>query len=391
MRILALTPALPWPPHTGGTRRIAAILEGLAASHEISLFALHGEGGSAEATADAPLAVVRTVPYPGLPERGRIRFWTQLLTDPLPKAVRQAFDGDTLAAAAAFAREVRPDAIYAEPIEMEPCLRACAEAVPSARTMMGWIDVVSTNIRRQTERDRGLPHRLHARREFARMVRLERRVAQSVDARTCVSSGDRAALEALTGRPFVLAPNGVDTALFAPRGGAINDRQLLFVGPLSFPPNRDAINWFAHEILPHLGGVTLTVAGEPAGFAAPQGVGLAGRVTDVRHMMARAGAVVVPLRSGSGTRLKILEALAMGKAVISTRIGAEGLEVQHDRDLLLADDPRAFADAVRRVLGDATLRARLGANGRALVERRYRWQDTVRAVEAALAGEGARV
>jgi glycosyltransferase involved in cell wall biosynthesis len=223
------------------------------------------------------------------------------------------------------------------------------------------------------------------------MARLERRAAHRVDARTCVSPGDRTALEALTGQRFVLAPNGVDATLFAPRPGAVSDRQLLFVGPLSFPPNRDAVAWFASQILPAIPGATLTVAGEPAGFGAPPGVGLAGRVADVRHMMARAGAVVVPLRAGSGTRLKILEALAMGKAVVSTRLGAEGLDVQHDRDLLLADDAGAFADAVRRVLGDATLRARLGANGRALVERRYRWQDTVRAVEAALAGEGARV
>lgn len=391
MKILALTPALPWPPHTGGTRRSAAILEGLAARHQVALFALEGEGGSIQATAGAPLAAHATVPYPGLPARGRIRFWTQVLTDPLPKAVRQAFNDDTLAAAAAFARSFAPDAIYAEPIEMEPYLRACADAVPSARTMLGWIDVVSRNLRRQTARDRGAAHRVHAHREIARMTRLERRAAARVDARTCVSPADRDALEALTGRPFVVAPNGVDATLFTPRPGAVNDRQLLFVGPLSFPPNRDAVTWFASQILPKLGGVTLTVAGEPAGFAAPAGVGLAGRVQDVRHMTARAGAVVVPLRSGSGTRLKILEALAMGKAVVSTRIGAEGLDVEHDRDLLIADDADAFAAAVRRVLGDAALRARLGANGRALVQRRYRWEDTVKAVESALAGEGARV
>lgn len=391
MRILALAPALPWPPHTGGTRRLAAILERLAARHDVSLFALAGDGGSVEATVAAPLAAVRTRPYPGLAPRGRFGFWAQVLADPLPKVVRQAVSDRTLADAAAFAADVAPDAIYAEPIEMQPYLQACAAAAPGARTLLGWIDVVALNLARQTARDRGFGHRLHARREISRMRRLERRAARTVDARTCVSATDKALLEAATGMPFALAPNGVDTGHFSPAGGAVNDRQVLFVGPLNFAPNRDAVAWFASEALPRLDGVTLTVAGEPAGFAAPRGVGLAGRVADVRPMAARAAAVVVPLRSGSGTRLKILEALAMGKAVVTTSIGCEGLDVENGRHLLVADDAAGFAAAVARVLADPALRDRLGVEGRALVEARYRWDATVAAVEAALAGDPAEV
>lgn len=390
MKILLLVPALPWPPHTGATQRIAAIAERLAARHEMFLFALEGEAGSVEATIAAPFARVKTIRYPGLPPRTAFGFWSQVLRDPLPKAVRQAVSDDALTHAATFAGECAPDAIVAEPIEMAPYLDACAAAAPGATTMMGWIDVVSKNIARQTSRDTAFSHRVHARAEVRKMARLERAVAHRVDVRTCVSAVDQEILQAMTGEPFVLAPNGVDTERFTPVHGAVNERQVLFVGPLGFAPNRDGVQWFADDVLPSLPGVTLTVAGEPSGFAAPPGVGLAGRVSDTRPMTARAGAVVVPLRSGSGTRLKILEALAMGKAVITTTIGAEGLDVRGDEHLLIADDAAAFAAATRRVLDDADLRERLGRSGRALVERRYQWEPTVRAIEEALRPAGAK-
>ncbi|GAC1419990.1 MAG: glycosyltransferase [Actinomycetota bacterium] len=352
MRILFLAPALPWPPHTGGTQRIAAIIERLSERHEVFLFALEGDGGTIDSTIAAPLAGLKTVPYPGLPPRSRVGFWSQVLLDPLPKVVRQAVTEAPRAAAVAFARTCKPEAIVAEPIEMQPYLTECAKAFPSARTMLGWIDVVSVNIARQTARESGFGHRLHARREVHRMARLEK-----------------------------------DAAHFSPRPGPVNDRQALFVGPLAFAPNRDAVAWFSSEIMPLLDGITLTVAGEPAGFAAPSGVGLAGRVNDVRPMTAHAGVVVVPLRSGSGTRLKILEALAMEKAVVSTTIGAEGLDVRNEEHLLIADDAASFAAAVTRALSDDALRERLGRNGRALVQRLYRWDMTVQAIEQALAGE----
>lgn len=390
MRILFLAPALPWPPHSGGSRRIASILERLCMRHDVALFALEGDAGSVEATIAAPLAAVRTSPYPGLAPRGRFGFWKQVLTDPLPKAVRQACGDEALHEAATLAAEFAPDVIIAEPIEMEPYLRACATATPNPKTMMGWIDVVALNIRRQTSQDKGIARRIHAAREAGRMERLERRTARWVDARTCVSGNDQQILQQRTGMPFAIAPNGVDTDHFTPQPGPVNTTQALFVGPLNFAPNRDGVAWFAEEILPKLGGVTLTVAGEPAGVPAPAGVGYAGRVADVRPVMARAGVVVVPLRSGSGTRLKILEALAMGKAVVSTSVGAEGLDVTDGQDILIRDDADGFAAAVAQVLSDADVRERLGAAGRLLVEQSYRWEATIEAIEAALQAEGAR-
>ena len=110
-----------------------------------------------------------------------------------------------------------------------------------------------------------------------------------------------------------------------------------------------------------------------------------GAVDDVRAHLAEAAAVIVPLRLGGGTRLKILEGMAMAKPIVSTTIGAEGIDVVHERHLLLADEPAQFAAAVGRVLDDASLAARLGEEGRALVNARYSWDVAARRLEGFLA------
>jgi glycosyltransferase involved in cell wall biosynthesis len=103
-------------------------------------------------------------------------------------------------------------------------------------------------------------------------------------------------------------------------------------------------------------------------------------VADVRHYLARAAAVVTPLRVGSGTRLKVLEALAMAKPVVSTSVGCEGIDVVDGQHLLVADTPAAFAEAVLRVLADSDLARRLGSAGRELVQDRYSWRSSAEAL-----------
>jgi len=104
------------------------------------------------------------------------------------------------------------------------------------------------------------------------------------------------------------------------------------------------------------------------------GAELTGYLDDIRPAVAQSWACVVPLRVGGGTRLKILEAMALGTPVISTSKGAEGLDVTHEENVLIADSPNDFAQAVLRVLEDKTLRTKLSANGRRLVEERYSWK-----------------
>ena len=110
-------------------------------------------------------------------------------------------------------------------------------------------------------------------------------------------------------------------------------------------------------------------------LAEREGVVVTGRVPEIKPYFAEATVFVVPLRIGSGTRLKILEALAMGKAIVSTSVGAEGLDLKDGEEIFIADEPNAFADAVTRLLTDPALRRRIGENGRARVEQDYDWRS----------------
>jgi glycosyltransferase involved in cell wall biosynthesis len=186
---------------------------------------------------------------------------------------------------------------------------------------------------------------------------------------------------------------GVDTEYFAPSAALERPSSLVFTGSMDWYPNEDAVLHLIDAILPAIRAevphVSLTVVGRNPSArlieaAARAGVRVTGTVDDVRPFVAEGAVSVVPLRVGGGTRLKIFEALAMGKAVVSTSIGAEGLPLTPGEHYLAADEPADFARAVVRLLRDADRRRRLGEAGRQLVEARYSWAETARAFEAHL-------
>jgi glycosyltransferase involved in cell wall biosynthesis len=165
---------------------------------------------------------------------------------------------------------------------------------------------------------------------------------------------------------------------------------VLFFGAINYFPNIDGVLFFEREIWPLLAAshprARLKIVGqyptpEVLALQGPR-VEVAGVVDDLRPHLARAAAVIVPLRMGGGTRFKILEAMAMAKPVVSTAIGAEGIDSAQGRNILLADAPADFAAAVGRVLDDAGLAARMGREGRALVEERYSWDTAAKLLEA---------
>jgi len=181
----------------------------------------------------------------------------------------------------------------------------------------------------------------------------------------------------------VVAPNGVDLAQFrpAPAPPVDADPTLVFFGTMNYFPNLDAVRWLFREIWPSMSArlprVRLKIIGShpPPDVLAHAGprVEIAGLVDDLQAHLAAATAIVVPLRIGGGTRLKILESLSMGKPIVSTSLGAEGIATRSGENILLADEPEAFVSAVERLVGDRDLAARLGAAGRTLVERSYSW------------------
>lgn len=200
-----------------------------------------------------------------------------------------------------------------------------------------------------------------------------------------VSEQDRATFQRDYGVTRVSAvPTGVDTGYFSPTGKVErNPRELVFTGSMDWLPNEDAIVHFAQAILPlirtRLPDVTLSVVGRnptPKVLALAEqerGITVTGSVPDVRPYLERAAAFIVPIRIGGGTRLKIYEAMAMGKAVVSTAVGAEGLPVTSGTDVLLADDPQPFADAVVSLLESPEMAAQLGRRAAEWVRAEFGW------------------
>ena len=214
----------------------------------------------------------------------------------------------------------------------------------------------------------------------------ERNVCRRFDVVVAVSREDRETMRREYGVESVTdVPTGVDTDYFRPHGTQkCEPHNLVFTGSMDWLPNEDAIRYFTTEVMPRirqtLPDVTLTVVGRnpyPSLVELSRrdpSIVVTGRVEDVRPFMERAAAYVVPIRVGGGTRLKIYEAMAMEKPVISTTVGAEGLPVSDGAELLLADTPEAFAERVLNVLTDEKLARELGARASATVRERFGWE-----------------
>jgi glycosyltransferase involved in cell wall biosynthesis len=220
--------------------------------------------------------------------------------------------------------------------------------------------------------------RSYLRLEAEKIRRFERRVAVAFDHCVMVSEEDcRRMTDEFGVRHASAIPIGVDVEYFSPMTAQSAEPTLVFVGSMDWLPNQDAVEFFTSRVLPRIRAempARFVVAGRnpPASMRKLNGVHVTGTVDDIRPYLRDAHVCVVPLRVGGGTRIKIFEALAMAKAVVSTSVGAEGLPVTDGRDILLADNPIDFANAVVRLLKDAELRGRLGEDGRRLAER-FSW------------------
>jgi len=228
--------------------------------------------------------------------------------------------------------------------------------------------------------------------EWRKMRRCERRACATASLTLAVSDVDTAQLASLAPRARVRAiPTGVDVEYFAPGARSEASSRLVFTGSMDWYPNEDAVLHFVDAILPlirrDVPEVSLAVVGRnPTArlrrACEAAGVEVTGTVDDVRPYLRDAAVFVVPLRVGGGTRLKIFEALAMAKAVVSTTVGAEGLPLRPGEHAVLADEPGDFARAVVALVRDPAERRRLGDAGRRLVEERYAWREVGRQFEA---------
>jgi glycosyltransferase involved in cell wall biosynthesis len=211
----------------------------------------------------------------------------------------------------------------------------------------------------------------------------EKRAVRQFDGITAVSSVERTWIQQHAPKAIVeLVPNGVDTKYFYATRASRGKPSLVFTGLMDHPPNVDAAIWFCAEILPRLrrkipDSSFKIVGSKPhprvRELAKREGVEVIGEVPDTRPYLAKSSAVVIPLRSGGGTRLKILEAMAMERPVISTTLGAEGLDVTPKVNIMIADTPDEFVNHILLLLASPETASQLGTAARRLVVDKYDW------------------
>jgi glycosyltransferase involved in cell wall biosynthesis len=227
--------------------------------------------------------------------------------------------------------------------------------------------------------------------ESLKLKRLESTVFEKLDLGIAVSEVDRQHLERLCplGR-FAVAENGVDVRAFVPDPGALEPDALVWVGGFRQQANCDAVRFFLEKIYPRVkrerDATKLYIVGDGipdwlrAFAAADTSIVLTGFVDDPLPYVQRSAVFIAPILSGGGTKLKILEAMAVGKAIVSTAIGVEGIRGNHNEHFLVADTPEAFSSCVIGLLNDSTLRARLGNNARGRAMETYDWEPICEAL-----------
>ncbi len=239
--------------------------------------------------------------------------------------------------------------------------------------------------KQQAGNEQGLVRRIHNAANWPKIQREEVAAFRSFDGVTFCSEADEQRARALVpSLRSAVVPNAVDVEHFrpSPQQPASDGRTVMFFGAINYFPNVDGLLYLLREVWPLLEKrhpeARLKIVGQHPtpqilAFQGPR-VEVTGKVEDVRPHLLSAAVTVVPLRVGGGTRFKILEAMAMGRPVVSTSLGAEGISAQPGTDILIADDAESFAAAVGRVLDAPSLAAELGGRGRALVEKHYSWE-----------------
>ena len=389
MNVLWLKVGGLWPPHTGGRLRSLHILEQVARHHRVELLTTHSESDDHAGLAERLEGRAELASFPWrAPKHGGAAFAHALVRSwgtPLPVDLWRWRVPELRRAAARRLAAGTVDVCVADFLAAMPNLPFELRGVP----LVHFSHNVEHSIWRRLAAVETRPwRRLALEIEWRKMRRFEALSTSRASLTLAVSDADRDCLAALAPRAQITAiPTGVDPSYFRPGGGAETPGSLVYSGSMDWYPNEDAVLHFVTSILPRVQrevpGTTLTVVGrDPSprlrAAAAGAGVRLTGRVDDVRPHVARAAVFVVPLRVGGGTRLKIFEALAMGKAVVSTSVGAEGLPLVPGEHFVCCDEPADFAHSVAALLNDPRRRSRLGRAGRRLVEERFSWAQVGR-------------
>jgi glycosyltransferase involved in cell wall biosynthesis len=398
MRILFLTPQYPYPPHKGTTLRNYNLIAGLASRHEIDLLSF------VEAVpAASPLdRLCRRIATTSVPQRPNWRRAVDTVLSPWPDMGLRLWSNAFQQQLVAWLNDGAYDVIQVEGIELAryaltPSLvGTTGEGWGGGRRLIVFDDhnaeyLLQKRIAAAEIAARGWnAGAVYSSLQWRKLRSFERRICHQADRVVCVSEADAIALRQID--PALTAhviPNGVDTDLYK-RGTVtpldLPPHALVFTGTMDFRPNVEAMLWFAAEVLPviktQVPDVQVYIVGQRPHarldvLRADPAITITGAVDDTRPYISAAGVYIVPLRMGGGTRLKLLEALSLQAPIVSTTLGAEGFAVTNGEQLLLADDPAAFARSIGELLADRARAQALGTAGRSFAVQHYDWRSIV--------------
>jgi glycosyltransferase involved in cell wall biosynthesis len=385
VRILWLKTELLHPIDKGGRIRTYNMLKELKAQHHITYLTLDDGTAAQDARDRSSEYCHELICIPHIQkQKFTPGFYSELalnLVSPLPYAIQKYSSKPMRGAIREQLNHEKFDVLVCD--FLAPAINV-PESLPCP-TVIFQHNVEAMIWKRHYEVQPSPPKKAYIHQQWQKMRRFEQKTCRRFDSVIAVSREDAETMRNEYGVSQVFdVPTGVDTEFFRPSGTVQREPfNLVFTGSMDWLPNEDAIRYFTEEIMPLIKravpDVTLTVVGrnpfpglielskrEPS-------IIVTGRVDDVRPYIEKAAAYVVPLRIGGGTRLKIYEAMAMEKPIVSTSVGAEGLPLKNNVDLLLADSAEAFAQAVAKILSDRSLADRLGLSAANTVRTNFGW------------------
>lgn len=384
MRVLFVAAWFPHPPDNGARMRTYYLLRELAARHEVDLLAFHRSDRTSQPRGDELRDVCQVLgvfPFPEFrPTSGRALLGT---VSPYPRALSDTHSPQMAAGVRRAMEQRRYDVVVTS--EIGSGIFTSRYVIRHGGVPQVIEDLELSMIRSKIDSRHSAWGRLRHRVTWWKLQRYAGFLLARVAGCTVASEVERDVVRGLApdGLKLAVIPNGVDLGWYAGDFGPPEPDALVFNGALTYEANYEAMRFFLGQVFPRIRAVrpaaTLRITGRTAGVELDRlpltdGVELTGYVEDVRPVVARSAVCVAPLTMGGGTRIKILEAMALGTPVVATSRGAEGLEVKPGEDILIADDPEGFAAQVLRLLSDAALRDRLARNGRRLVASRYDWR-----------------
>jgi glycosyltransferase involved in cell wall biosynthesis len=387
MKILFTHKQILFPHDTGGKIRVLNLLRHLARWHEIIYLCNLRPGEEKHLQEMRALGLrVETVPREDSRRRS-LRYYGEAILNvltPLPFTVVRNFDPVLKTRAAALVRDESFDLMICDGIQMTPHF----VDLPVPAKVLFQHNAEARLLERHAQSDPTWLRRRYMANQYRKMCRFEAEYGARFDAVIAVSEPDRQAFERDYGWPHVRAINtAVDLDYFQPTGRPEQAGRVVFVGSMDWLPNQDGAWFFINEVWPLIRArrpdATFQIVGRDPPttlrrLSGRNGVDVVGRVPDVRPYLEEAAVIVVPILVGGGTRLKIYEAMAMGKPIVSTTIGAEGLVYTPREHLLVADDPTAFASSVLSLLEAPQVRGQMGESARRLVTERFSAETVAR-------------